>query len=488
MSLPVKVYTAGEIRKLDRVAIESFGIPGITLMKRAGRSAFNVLLRRWPDVRTLTIFCGGGNNAGDGYVVAALAVEAGLDVQLLPIGDVEKLTGDAASARDWASSVGVSWEDSGSAIEGEVVVDALIGTGVSEGIRAEYAVAIEAINAVNVPVLAIDLPSGISADTGVALGAAVRADVTVTFIGKKLGLFTGDGIDHAGEVVFDSLEVPDGAYGEVQGITVMSSPRPTRRPRSSHKNQFGHVLIIGGDIGMGGAVLLAGEAALRTGAGLVTVLTRVENCSAIIARRPELMVRGVEEGDLIEDRLEACNVVAIGPGLGTDPWGEQLLAKALGTGKPIVIDADALNLIAASHAKGVVINVPAQSVMTPHPGEAARLLDQPPVRDRPAAACELSLRFDNVVVLKGAGSFVARGGELQGICTAGNPGLATAGSGDVLTGIIASFIAQGRDLVSAAQAGVCLHAEAGDVARDRLAPRPIVASDIIEHLWLPEIP
>jgi hydroxyethylthiazole kinase-like uncharacterized protein yjeF len=488
MPSPVKVYTARESRELDRVAIEGFGIPGITLMKRAGRAAFDVLRLRWPDVRTLTIFCGGGNNAGDGYIVGALAAEAGLDVQFLQIGDVKKLRDDAASARDLASSFGVSWGDSRAAIEGEVVVDALIGTGASEGIRAEYAAAIEAINATNAPVLAIDLPSGISADTGVALGAAVRADVTVTFIGEKLGLFTADGIDHAGEVVFDSLEVPDGVFEEVQGIAVMSPPTPTQRLRSAHKTQFGHVLIMGGDIGMGGAVLLAGEAALRTGAGLVSVLTRVENCSAIIARRPELMVRGVEEGDLMEDRLEACNVVAIGPGLGLDPWGEQMLTKALGTGKPVVIDADALNLIAASYARRAVFNVPAQSVMTPHAGEASRLLDKLPVRDRPAAACELSSRFDNVVVLKGAGTFVAKNGELQSICIAGNPGLATAGSGDVLTGIIASFIAQGRDLVSAAEAGVCLHAEAGDVARDRLSPRPIVAGDIVEHLWLPRAP
>ena len=179
--------------------------------------------------------------------------------------------------------------------------------------------------------LAIDLPSGISADTGEALGSAVWADVTVTFLGEKLGLFTGDGIDHAGEVVFDSLGVPDAVYGKVQGVAVMPLPKPTQRLRSAHKNQCGHVLIIGGDIGMGGAALLAGEAALRTGAGLVSVMTRAEHCSAIIARRPEIMVRGVKEGDLIEDSLEACDVIAVGPGLGRDPWGEQLLIKSLGT-------------------------------------------------------------------------------------------------------------------------------------------------------------
>ena len=479
MHRPGRVYTAAEVRQLDRTAIETHGIPGISLMRRAGRAAFETLRRRWPDCRAITVACGSGNNAGDGYIVAGMAVEAGIDTQLLQVGDPSRLKGDAATARDWAADVGVPPGDASLDVAGGVVVDALLGTGATGELRPQYRAAIDAINAAGRPVLAIDLPSGISADSGATLGAAVRADVTVTFIGEKLGLHTGQGVDHAGEIVFDALGVPAGIYDAVPGIPVLSPPPPSERPRSGHKNQFGHVLVIGGERGMGGATLLAGEAALRTGCGLVSILTRPEHRAPILARMPELMVRGVSEGDDISDLLDACTVVAVGPGLGRGPWGEQLLDEALSAGKPAVIDADGLNLIAY---RG--LRVPALSILTPHPGEAARLLGGATVSDRPAAARELSARFGNVVVIKGAGTLVAKSGEVVGICTAGNPGLATAGSGDVLTGIIAGLLAQGRDIQTAAEAGVSLHAAAGDLAADRRAPQPIVASDIIRHLWL----
>ena len=478
MHRPGKVYTAAEVRQLDRTAIESHGIPGVSLMRRAGRAAFETLRQRWPECRAITVACGSGNNAGDGYIVAGLAVEAGIETQLLQVGDPARLKGDAATARDWAARVGVSAGDTGLEIAGDVVVDALLGTGASGELRPPYLDAIEAINAAGKPVLAIDLPSGISADSGATLGAAVRADVTITFIGEKLGLHTGAGVDHTGDVVFDGLGVPDEIHDDMGGIPVLSPPRPLQRPRSGHKNRFGHVLVIGGDHGMGGAVLLAGEAALRTGCGLVSILTRPEHRAPILARMPELMARGVSEGDDIRDLLDACTVVAAGPGLGREPWGEQLLDQALAAGKPMVIDADGLNLLASRD-----LRAPADSVMTPHPGEAARLLETA-VTDRPTAARDISARFGNVVVLKGAGTLVAEAGELVGICTAGNPGLATAGSGDVLTGIVAALLAQGYDTRSGAEAGVSLHAAAGDLAARRLAPQPIVASDVTRHLWL----
>ena len=481
-----RVYTAAEVRELDRIAIEDRGIPGIALMKRAGRAVFDEVRRRWPAGRSLTVVCGSGNNAGDGYIVAGLAVEAGLDTRLLQVGDGGRFRGDAALARDWALSVGVvtsslgDGEDDkdGEDMAGDVVVDALLGTGASGPLRPAYAAAVERINACRRPVVAVDLPSGVSADTGALLGAAVRADTTVTFIGRKLGLFTGDGVDHAGEVVFDSLGVPEDIYESVRGVRVLVAPRPPDRPRSAHKNRFGHVLVIGGDRGMGGAPLLTAEAALRTGAGLVSMLTRPEHCAGTLARRPEVMVRGVSEGDGIEDLLGACTVIAVGPGLGRSSWGRALLTEALVAGKPLVIDADALNLIAEGGC-----DVPAASVMTPHPGEASRLLGGGRVTDRPAAVRELSRRFGNVVLLKGAGTLVAVAGEVRGVCIDGNPGLATAGSGDVLTGVVAGLAAQGFALAEAAEAGVCLHATAGDTARQRLAPRPLVASDVVDHLW-----
>ena len=479
---PNKVYTAAEARALDRAAIAG-GIAGIVLMKRAGRAVFDEARRRWPVAHGITIFCGAGNNAGDGYIVAGLASEAGLDVQVLQVGDAAKLKGDAATARDWARSVGVSThafaEDA--AIAGDVVVDALLGTGAAGAVRPAYAAAIEAINAHAAPTVAVDLPSGIAADTGERLGVAVTADVTVTFIGEKLGLRTGAGVDCAGELVFDPLGVPPETYDAAAGLPNLDVPRRSQRLPSAHKNRFGHVLVIGGDYGMGGAALLAGEAALRTGAGLVSVATRPEHCAAILARRPELMVRGVSEGEGVGDLLAVCTVIAIGPGLGQGDWGARLLEQALNAGKPLVIDADGLNLIA-----GAGRAVTPHSVMTPHPGEAARLLGLAKVEDRPAAARELSRRHGNVVALKGAGTLVAERGLLKGLCAFGNPGLATAGAGDVLTGVVAGLIAQGQDLPAATAAGVCLHALAGDAAAARFGPRPLVATDIIDHLWCEE--
>lgn len=476
---PNKVYTAAEARALDRAAIAG-GIAGIVLMKRAGRAVFDEARRRWPAARGITVFCGAGNNAGDGYIVAGLASEAGLDVQVLQVGAAAKLKGDAATARDWARSVGVSThafaEDA--AIVGDVVVDALLGTGAAGAVRPAFAAAIETINASAAPTVAVDLPSGIAADTGERLGVAATADVTVTFIGEKLGLRTGAGVDCAGELVFAPLGVPPETYDAAPGLPILDVPRRIERLPSAHKNRFGHVLVIGGDHGMGGAALLAGEAALRTGTGLVSVATRPEHCAAILARRPELMVRGVAEGEGVADLLAVCTVIAIGPGLGQGDWGARLLEEALGVGKPLVIDADGLNLVASAG-----LAVPPHSVMTPHPGEAARLLGLGKVEDRPAAARELSRRHGNVVALKGAGSLVAERGVLKGLCAFGNPGLATAGAGDVLTGVVAGLIAQGQDLPAATAAGVCLHALAGDAAAARLGPRPLVATDIIDHLW-----
>lgn len=475
-----RVYTAAEVRELDRTAIEDRGIPGIALMKRAGRAVFDEVRRRWPTGRSLTVVCGSGNNAGDGYIVAGLAEEAGLETALRQVGDPEKLRGDAARARDWALSVGVvtsPFED-GCVLAGDVVVDALLGTGVTGAVRPDHAAAIECINSCGHPVVAVDLPSGISADTGAVLGKAVRATATVTFIGRKLGLFTGEGVDHAGEVVFDTLGVPEDIYAAASGLRVLSPPEPRNRSRSAHKNQFGHVLLIGGDHGMGGAPLLAAEAAFRTGAGLVSMLTRPEHCTGVLARRPEVMVRGVSEGDQVEEMFAACTVIGVGPGLGRGAWGRTLLTRALVAGKPLVIDADGLNLVAEDG-----VELPAASVMTPHPGEASRLLGEERVTDRPAAARVLSERFGNVVVLKGAGTLVAEAGELRGLCIDGNPWLATAGSGDVLTGVVAGLAAQGFGLAEAAETGVCLHARAGDAARQRLAPQPLVAMDIVDHLW-----
>ena len=488
----VRLYSADEARSLDRAAIERHGIPGIHLMKRAGAAAFDALRAQWPSARSLSVVCGAGNNAGDGWVVAGLARDRGFDVQLLQLGSAAPLRGDAALARDWAQAHGVSheeWTDGsdGAQLRGEVVVDALLGTGAKGPPRPGYARAIERINTSGHGVLAVDLPSGVAADTGHTAGAAVAADVTVTFIGAKRGLYTGAGVDCAGSVVYADLGVPRAVFDAVPGVAalrwqaVRASLR--ERPRSAHKNRFGHVLVIGGDAGMGGAVAMTAEAALRVGAGLVSVATRPNHVAPLLARRPELMVRGLDDPTELDALLARASVIAVGPGIGRSPWAEALFQRAvdaaIGAGKPIVIDAEALTLLAQTPRR-----LPDQTVLTPHPGEAARLLGVSVAdvqSDRFGAAQTLATRFGARVVVKGAGSVLAAPGQILGVCLDGNPGMATAGTGDVLTGVVAGLLAAGAGTDDALRLGVCLHAAAGDLAaRDGM--RGLLATDVLACL------
>ncbi len=480
-----RVYTGSETRDFDRRAIKDFGIPGIRLMHRAGRAAVDALRARWPDAGGITVVCGSGNNAGDGYVIAGLARDAGLDVQVVQVADPSRLTGDALQARRFAEdrlgtpiahSAG-DWRP-----EGEVVVDALLGTGARGEVREPYRRAIERINAAGKPVLAVDVPTGVDADSGGLLAKQpIRADLTITFVAAKLGLVTGDAVDYAGEVLFDDLDVPVEVCDQ-PGIGVLNGsalPSFARRP-SAHKGDFGRLLIVGGEADMGGAVLLAGEAALRTGAGLVRVATRGVNRSAILARRPELMVRETRTPADIEDLAAQAAAIAVGPGLSRGQWGRALLASCIAAGKPLVVDADGLNIVADAG-----LSLPAETVVTPHPGEAARLLgtDAAWVQShRPQAARQLS-RGGLVAVLKGAGTLVACDGTLRSVCVAGNPGMATAGSGDVLTGIVGALLARGLAPGDAAELGVWLHARAGDEALET-RPAALIAGDLIDALRL----
>lgn len=499
MSPPSSVpalYTAAECRELDRLAIEEHGIAGFELMQRAGRAAFRELLRHWPQANRIAVCCGRGNNAGDGYLVAGLAAESGCEVALYQLGDAADLRGDAGRARDWAQARGVEPQPGlPEALDADVVVDALLGTGIRGELRPPFARAVAAINASGCPVLAIDVPSGVDADTGALAGAAVRAALTVTFIGRKLGLYTGPGASCAGRVVFDDLGVPRSIYRRVRGCPWLhypSLPAPYRmRPRdaNAYKHALGHVVVAGGERHMGGAVCMAAEAALRSGAGMVSVLTRPEHRPAILARRPEVMVADADDEGLRRAVLERATVLVAGPGLGREGWGQTLLRHALAAGLPTVLDADGLNLFA------LVTDSPPRGplVLTPHAGEAARLLEWPPseVQNRRVeAALALTRRVaaaqGTAVVLKGAGSVLAWSGaevpELLGICAHGNPGMASAGMGDVLSGVIGGLLAQGLTPEAAVVAGACLHGLAADRAAERLGERSLLATDLLAPL------
>lgn len=487
-----RLHTVAAVRAMDARAIDDLGIPGIVLMRRAAAAAFDALRRRWPAARSVSVLCGKGNNAGDGYVLAGIAASRGLAVQLVEAADPTGLGPDAARARSWCLGEGVEPVGLAAAttLTGDVVVDALLGIGVSGAPRGGIAEAIALVERTDRPVLALDVPSGLDADRGTAAGAVVRARATVTFIAGKRGLFTGVGPDCTGDVELALLDIPeplheDAAPGVVDllrlGRGVCALPR---RAAHAHKGRFGHLLVIGGASGFGGAAILASEAALRTGAGLVTVATAAEHVAPLLARRPEVMARGVSTRAEVMTLLEAADAVVVGPGLGQGPWGEAMLDAVLSHAPerrlPVLFDADALNQIAA---RGLAAEGFPQ-VRTPHPGEAARLLGSSIAEvegDRFAAVASLAAGEGTTAVLKGAGSLVA---DAAGIacCPYGNPGMATAGCGDVLSGVIGALLAGGLAPANAARLGVCLHAAAGDVAARRVGQAGLVAGDLASAL------
>jgi NAD(P)H-hydrate epimerase len=480
--LTVALYTAEQVRRIDRAAIDDCGIAGFELMRRAADAVFATLRRRWPDARRIAVLAGRGNNGGDALLVGGLALQHGLDVDAFAPADAP--AGDAARAR-------AAFLEAGGRIAGfadadfgavDVIVDGVFGTGLSRVVDGEAADVIGRANASGVPVLAVDIPSGLSADTGMRLGTAIVADATVSLVAWKRGLFTGDAADCAGARELAPLDVPAAAFGDVAPDATLLGGAGARtlppRRGNVNKGNFGHVLAIGGDHGMGGAIRLAGEAALRCGAGLVSIATRAENVAALIAGRPELMPRAVEDATALEPMIGRASVLAIGPGLGREAWGRSLWRAALATTLPLVVDADALNFLAKEP------RALSTAVLTPHPGEAARLLwsDVATVQsNRFASARELARRYGAIVVLKGAGSLVAAPDGRVAACPWGNAGMATGGTGDVLTGVIAALLAQGLSAWDAACTGVALHARAGDLAAGD-APRGLVASDLFAPL------
>jgi NAD(P)H-hydrate epimerase len=486
MALPIALYSTAQVRALDAHAIQGLGIPGYTLMKRAGEAALRYLRTRWPMAHRIVIVCGGGNNGGDGYVLARFAHAAGLTVTVLAVIAPDRLRGDARQAyEDFKNSGGQIHAFSHTLFgEGDVIVDALLGTGLHGSVREDLASAIRAINSSGRPVFALDVPSGLDSDTGVPLGDTVRADCTVTFVGLKTGLFIGDGPEFAGTVFFDDLEVAAPSSAEfkpgLERIVDSEIQRALpRRPRASHKGNFGRVLIVGSGSGMPGAVRLAGEACLRVGAGLVTVAVAPENVPAISAGRPELICLQLSGTGVLAEAIDKAEVIAIGPGLGRTAWAREALNAVLRSDKPLVVDADALNLIAESR--------PAARenwILTPHPGEAGRLLEMSTEQiqaDRLAALDRLVKQYGGTVVLKGAGTLVGSRARIPALCERGNPGMASAGTGDVLTGAIAGILAQCRDNWLAARVGVLVHAMAGDAAA-RTGERGLLASDVAREL------
>ncbi len=482
--IPNDIYLADQVRELDRIAIEDLKVPGFALMQRAGTAAFEAIRKNWPDAHYIIVLAGAGNNGGDGYIVANLALYAKLSVSVIQVGDHSKLRGDAKIAHDeFVKNGGQCVQFNETSLPNcDVIVDALLGTGLSCAVKHPFNIAIELINKHQAHVLSADIASGLDADFGIALGKAVIADITVSFVGMKLGILTSAGRQHSGKVNFDNLQVPDQAYQTMSPACLKINISELHsylgvRAADAHKGNFGHVLTIGGNEGMAGSVMLSAEASARTGSGLVSVATIKQHVDIGINSCREIMVHGVEDAEQLQPLLVRATVIAIGPGFGNNIWSKNILAKVLEAKLPMVIDADALNLLAAEPVNKN------SWILTPHPGEAARLLNKTTKEiqnNRLEAVRAIQKKYGGVCVLKGSGTLVASANEIS-ICTSGNPGMASGGMGDVLTGIIAGLLAQNLTIYDAARFGVELHAHSADLAKAD-GMRGMMASDLFEFL------
>ncbi len=474
------LYDLESIYRLDRTAVAVDGLSEINLMQRAGERVWDEISSRWPEFTRITIFAGSGNNGGDAFVVAILAKRQGLEVQFIVRGELSRQSETSAHFRAlWLQMGGDIVESNRQKIIGEVIVDGLLGIGLSRNLDSGWQALIKQINQADAVRVSIDIPSGLNANTGIAQPCAVEADLTVTFIGAKVGQYTADGPDFCGELIFDDLGISSRTRrSQTPVLSVLDQYHvalPAKRKCNSHKNEFGHILIIGGDRGMAGAASLASLAALRAGAGLVSVLVHPE-CVHDLSAIPELMVQSWDD---INDKLEQATVVVIGPGLGQGKAAKFCLEKLQSCKIPLVVDASALepNFLIALESEQVVI--------TPHPGEAAKLLSITSAEiqaDRAGASEKLLKKFARVSVLKGSGSIIAQSGSIPAINVHGNPGMASAGVGDVLAGLIGALLGQNLSPFEAAKTGVLIHALCAENYAADNDETGLIASDIIQRI------
>lgn len=488
ISLTHKLYRADQVSLHEQQAAEDMGVDLYLLMQRAGASVFSQVTQEYPKAHNILVLVGIGHNAGDGYVTALAALNAGKNPLVCAVEPERELSGDVKKAYNAYVAAGgetASFSENLLATN-DLIVDAMLGTGINGFIRAEFANVISAINHCSLPIVSVDVPSGLDANTGESLGECVQAQLTVTFIGVKLGLSTGAGKQACGQLVFDDLGVGDAfeklARSDASLLTIEHFKGLAPRPVHSHKGSYGRLLCIGGNKGMSGAIRMTAEAALRTGTGMVKVFTHSDSILQICNGRPELMV--TSEG--LKQALEWATCIVIGPGLGQDEWARETFNTVMNFCQmqpvPIVIDADALRLKAVDTE---FVALP-DCVLTPHVGEASSLLSSTieeieANRFNYARLC--AQRYDATCVLKGAGSIVDNQHH-SWVCSHGNPGMATAGMGDVLAGIISSLICQGVDKDTACQYGVSIHAKAGDIVAEKYGQRGLLASDLFTTVRL----
>lgn len=484
--LPGTVWPASSLKKLEKEGAASLGVTLYELMLRAGNAVFEQVRQIWPAARHWLVLAGHGNNGGDGYVVARLAQAAGCTVTLIACESETPLPEEACQARQ-------SWLDAGGRIlpvdaawpdQIDVIIDALLGTGLNRAPAMPYNQLIRQANVHRAPVFAIDIPSGLAAATGSVAGEAIYATHTLTVIALKPGLLTGRARDHIGQLHYHALGLERWLRDQTAPLVRYDAGALTqwlkpRRP-TSNKGDHGRLLVVGGDLGTAGAIRMAGEAALRAGAGLVRVLTHKDNVGPLLVARPELMVHELTPAAL-NDGMEWADMMVVGPGLGQREWGQNALNILQQSAKPMLWDADALNLLA------IVPDNRQNRIITPHPGEAARLLGVSIAEvehDRLSAARCLVQQYGGIVVLKGAGTIIASEQGAMAFADVGNAGMASGGMGDVLSGIIGALAGQKLPLYEAACAGCVVHGAAADAVAATHGTRGMLATDLFTTLGL----
>jgi NAD(P)H-hydrate epimerase len=507
----MKVVTAEVMQQLDRRTIEEAGIPGVVLMENAGRGTVGVLLKNYPHVLkgTVAVIAGKGNNGGDGFVIARYLINRGVRVRIFLLGARGKIRGDAKINLDSVLKMQVplteiknsaGWKVHRGELEGcTLIVDAIFGTGLTADIGGLIGEVIHHLNGLTIPTVAVDLPSGLHPDTGAVLGCCVQADCTVTFGLPKRGLFLYPGAQYAGSIKIVDISIPSAFVDEallpdhVLSFADMSQALKVRNP-DTHKGDYGHVLAIAGSRGKTGAAVLTCQAAARVGAGLVT-LGIPESLHAIVEQKlTEVMTEplsehtagflGLSSFEKIRELMEGKKVLVLGPGLSTGEDTVKLVHAVIKESSiPVVVDADGLNALGAH--PGVLQQVDVPVVVTPHPGEMARLVGVS-VRevqgDRIAIAKDFARRYGCYLVLKGARSLIAEPDGSLAINLTGNPGMASGGMGDLLTGMIPGFIAQGYDCATSIKLSVFIHGLAGDLLRRERGPVGFIAGDVLSEV------
>jgi ADP-dependent NAD(P)H-hydrate dehydratase / NAD(P)H-hydrate epimerase len=504
----MKIVTAAEMREIDRATSERFGVPSLTLMENAGTAIADFVISNYPAAKRIGVICGKGNNGGDGFVAARKLHVAGKDVRVLLLAEPSELRGDAAemftrlpvAPVTLGSSEELRAESARAVFDMDLLLDALLGTGFRPPVRRLYAEAIATMNASSAPVIAVDIPSGADTDVmGEQVGAVARADAIVTFTAPRpahiFGMLTG------GPTVIAPIGSPDEAIVSSLQLNLITAreiaPLIGPRPRAANKGNFGHVLVLGGSTGKAGAAAMAGMSVLRAGAGLSTVATAKSVLATVGGFHPELMTEPLEETDagsislasLEQGRLDALvkgkTVLAVGPGISRHPDTAAFVRGVIRKyGMRMVLDADGLNVFEGRAAE--LKNKAGSLVITPHPGEMARLTGLTIAavqRDRLNVARNFAREHQLIVVLKGHRTLVAQPDGTVWVNTTGNPGMATGGTGDILTGMVAGLIAQNPDrVVGAVIAAVHLHGLAGDVAGETMGEHSLVATDLLTAL------